>query len=362
MTMSQSGIEEFSKGIKENEDNLIINLDPRSYLKYFLKRLKNYENIKDFREKEELLSLDRLILEEYISRFEEKEKITPKNISKVIEFEKDLINLCIDKVIEKRAELINYDVNKLNYNLGMVYALSDANNIKKRDIIYAAANEKFVHGTSTAFGFLREAESKAIKKKESNHIFGTTTANLNFEDKSSFDLILLIIEEKLVKEIIFIQMSSGPNCKNFSHAIQINNVKNWFKNTCEGSLTKLRAFVMKKEREEFDSLINELKELIVAEDRIKVIVGQAYGDEGMTASMMKSAKVDVIRGDDLWELITGIDGINPFKAEKVAGTIVLNIFKEKEPKETQKMSFWDMINHKMSLMEGDLELKDFSID
>ena len=82
----------------------------------------------------------------------------------------------------------------------------------------------------------------------------------------------------------------------------------------------------------------------------------------MTASMMKSANVDVIRGDDLWELITGIDGINPFKAEKVAGTIVLNIFKEKEPEETQKMSFWDMINHKMSLMEDDLELKDFSID
>ena len=254
--MSQKGIEEFSKGIKEDKNKLIVNLDPMNYLDYFLKRLKEYEKINDFREKEELFSIDKLILEEYISRFEEQENITPKKISEIIEFEKDLINLCINKVIEKRAELINYDVDKLNYNLGMVYALSDASNIKKRDILYAAANEKFVHGTSTAFGFLREAETKAIKKQKSNHIFGTTTQNLNLKDKSSFDLILLIIEEKLVKEIIFIQMSSGPNCKNFTHAIQINNVKNWFKNICKGSLKKLREFVRKKDLQEFDSLIN----------------------------------------------------------------------------------------------------------
>lgn len=257
---------------------------------------------------------------------------------------------------------MNHSVDKLKYNPGMIYALTDASRITKRDVLYAAACEKFVHGTSTAFGNLRERETKEIKKKDSHHVFGISTSEVKLKDKSSFDLILLIIKDKLVQEIKFIQMSSGPNCKNFTHAIQINNVKNWFKDICGNSLETLKNYIKKKERKDFETLINKLKDTNIDEDLIKIIVGQAYGDAGMTASMMKTAGVNVVRGVELWELITGIEGMNPFRAEKVAGIIVLNVYKQTEPMETQKMSFWEMLEYRMLQMEKDLDLNDFSID
>ncbi len=348
--------------IKENEVGLIENIDPLSYIDYFLGKLIKYKSIEEMEEDENLLSLDRLILEEYQSRFEEDEVINLKKIFKIINSEKSLINLCIGLVIKRRVELANYKVEKLNFNLGMIYALSDANNIKKKDILYAAANEKFVHGTSTSFGILRENEAKKIEKKESNHVFSITTKEVDLKDKSSFDIVLLVIEDGLVSELTFIQMSSGPNCKNFTHAIQLNNVRNWFNNVCESSLQKLKDFILKGEREEYSLLIDNLNDNHVGSEKIKAIVGQAYGDEGMTTSMMKVADVDVVRGNDLWELITGVEGVNPFKAEMIAGIIVMNINKIKEPRETQKMSFWEMIDYKMSLMEPDLDVDDFSID
>lgn len=360
--MPQIGIDEFSTGLKEDENGLIVNIHPAKYIDYFLRLIINYESIDSISDSDKFRNLDKMILDEYINRFDAKEEITIKKLCKVIESEKELVNDCLGLVLSRRVELMNHSVDKLKYNPGMIYALTDASRITKRDVLYAAACEKFVHGTSTAFGNLRERETKEIKKKDSHHVFGISTSEVKLKDKSSFDLVLLIIENKLVREIKFIQMSSGPNCKNFTHAIQINNVKDWFKNICGNSLETLKDYIKKKERKDFETLINKLKNTNIDEDLIKIIVGQAYGDSGMTASMMKIAGVNVVRGVELWELITGIEGMNPFRAEKVAGIIILNVYKQTEPIETQKMSFWEMLEYRMLQMEKDLDLNDFSID
>lgn len=348
--------------MQEKSDGLVYNLPPSDYIDSFLELLEDSNDINDLVANQKFFNIDKLILEEYLNRFDEDDKINLESISVLVKMEKGLINECLKLIIKRRSELFKFKPKDFNYNPGMIFALSDANNKNLRDCLYAAVSEKFVHGTSTAFGTLREKETKLIKKKDSHNIFGISTEKLKLKDKSSFDSVLLIIKKNIVDKIIFIQMSSGPNCKNFSHAIQINNVKDWFKEICKNNLSNLNNFIKKKEKSEFDTIIKTLKSPIIDEDLIEVIVGQAYGDEGMTSSMMKTANVPVIRSDELWELITGIEGMNPFRAEKIAGIIALNIYKKDEVEETQKMSFWELIDYKLPYFEKEVKFEEFSID
>ena len=115
-----------------------------------------------------------------------------------------------------------------------------------------------------------------------------------------------------------------------------------------------------KHQERFDELLKELKSLEINDDQIEAIVGQAYGDVGMTESMMKKSGVRVLRGDNYWELITGKKGTNPIRAEKVAGIIISSIKKDKEPIEYQKLDYWDLIPKIQKLLEKELDMKDFS--
>lgn len=346
---------------KVNKEGLIVHIRPIDYIDYLTNLIRKHKNYDELKSK--LTPLGISILEEYTKRLGD---FDSKQILRVIGNEKALINRCIETILKRRKDVLNASVKDLNINLGMILALSDPNSVKIKDYIYAAYYEKFIHGVSTSFGILREDETLLIKKLPNYHIFPFKTDSNELTQMGSFDIFLIILDGNKVNRLIFIQMSSGPNCKNFNHAIQVHNVKDFFQNYCNNSLESLKDYVkkgqQKKHLKRFENLLDKLDSSDISPDKVEYIVGQAYGKAGMTVSMMKRPDVDVYYGQNFWDFITGINDSNPIKAEKIAGLITTNLYKEGEPSEAQKLNYWELLNKRFNELIKEIDQTEFSLD
>ncbi len=361
--ITTSGGSRVIKNPKMNNDDLIENIDPLDYVDNLIGLLKSYSTWNGI--DKILTAFDRKIINDYLDRLGKKDNFNEfKQIISLLEDEKDLINICIKTILSYRERVINCNIyNDLSINLGLVLAASNfTNGIDKRDYLYAAFHEKFIHGISTSFGNLRQNEVVFIKKKSTNHVFRfDSKKEADFSQQSSFDLILIKVEKGVLENLTFIQASSGPNCKNFTHAIQINNVKDWFTKKCMNSLQELKKFINKYDLSKYDTLLKGFKDVKVQSDKVTVVVGQAYGDPGMTAGMMKRSGIEVFEPKRYWEFITGKPGSNPFRAEQIAGYIVSNLVKRGEGRNTQKLGYWQLMMKTLEDLINDLNLDDYII-